>query len=194
MSKESCKILSQFAKNTAPMSIKRLELYNNMSGDEGAIAIAEVIACCPHLEVFRWASNRSNEEGARALCTSLQQCHAIRRLEFKDNYFGESGGEFLSQALVEMPQLSELVLADLMIEEEGLIPVFRTLQTNEIRLRILNVSLNCMSSEALEALMAILPEQTALEELDVGGNYFGSLSCCVAVFVSSHVATGEGAR
>ena len=176
------------------MSIKRLELYTNMSGDEGAIAIAEVIACCPHLEVFRWASNRSNEEGARALCTSLQQCHAIHRLEFKDNYFGESGGEFLSQALVEMPQLSELVLADLMIEEEGLIPVFRTLQTNEIRLRILNVSLNCMSSEALEALMAILPEQTALEELDVGGNYFGSLSCCVAVFVSSHVATGEGAR
>ena len=67
MSKESCKILSQFAKNTAPMSLKRLELYNNMSGDEGAIAIAEVIACCPHLEVFRWASNRSNEEGARAL-------------------------------------------------------------------------------------------------------------------------------
>ena len=93
-----------------------------------------------------------------------------------------------------MPQLSELVLADLMIEEEGLIPVFRTLQTNEIRLRILNVSLNCMSSEAREALMAILPEQTALEELDVGGNYFGSLSCCVVVFVSSHVATGEGAR
>ena len=124
MSKESCKILSQFAKNTEPMSIKRLELYNNMSGDEGAIAIAEVIACCPHLEVFRWASNRSNEEGARALCTSLQQCHAIHRLEFKDNYFGESGGEFLSQALVEMPHLSELVLADLMIEEEGLIPVF----------------------------------------------------------------------
>ena len=174
MSKESCKILSQFAKNTAPMSLKRLELYNNMSGDEGAIAIAEVIACCPHLEVFRWASNRSNEEGARALCTSLQQCHSIRRLEFKDNYFGEAGGEFLSQALAEMPNLRELVLADLMI------PVFRTLQANETRLRILNVSLNCMSSEALDALMAILPEQTELEELDVGGNYFGSLSCCVA--------------
>ena len=81
MSKESCKVLSQYAKNTAPMNLKRLELYNNMSGDEGAIEIASVISVCPRLEVFRWASNRSNEEGARALSEALLNCPRMRRLQ-----------------------------------------------------------------------------------------------------------------
>ena len=181
MSKESCKVLSTYAKNSAPMNIKRLELYNNMSGDEGAIEIAAVLQCCPLLEVFRWASNRSNEAGALALCESLKLCTHMRRLELKDNYFGEDGGEPLSKAIEGMPELKELILADLMIEEEGLIPIFQVLKEQSIRLRVLDVSLNCMAAEAVEQLTDILPEQEELEELAMGGNYLGSEVCCVGV-------------
>ena len=179
MSKESCRVLSQYAKNTAPMNLKRLELYNNMSGDEGAIEIASVISVCPHLEVFRWAFNRSNEKGARALSEALLNCPKMRRLEFKDNYFGEDGGKFLSKVLECMKDLKELVLADLLIEEDGLIPLLRTIVSQELNLRVIDLSLNCMSTEALQQLVDILPSQSELEELDLGGNYLGSESCRV---------------
>lgn len=172
-------MLSTYAKNSAPMNIKRLELYNNMSGDEGAIEIASVLQCCPLLEVFRWASNRSNEAGALALCESLKLCPCMKRLELKDNYFGEDGGEPLSRAIECMPNLKELILADLMIEEEGLVPVFQVIKDKAIRLRLLDVSLNCMTTEAISQLIDTLPEQEELEELLMGGNYLGSELCCV---------------
>ena len=41
-----------------------IEFFNNMSGDEGAKHISELLTLLPHIESFRWSSTRTNEEGA----------------------------------------------------------------------------------------------------------------------------------
>lgn len=113
MSVDSCKNLLDIIGETSPMNIKRIEFFNNMSGDEGAKHISELLTLLPHIESFRWSSTRTNEEGALALCESLSHCSDLRRLEIKDNYFGESCGESLGRAIEQMPHLEELVLVDL---------------------------------------------------------------------------------
>ena len=113
MSVDSCKNLLDIVGETTPMNIKRMEFYNNMSGDAGAKHISELLTLLPHIESFRWSSTRTNEEGALALCESLSHCPALRRLEIKDNYFGEDCGEALSGAISQMPHLEELILVDL---------------------------------------------------------------------------------
>lgn len=113
MSVDSCKNLLDIVGETTPMNIKRMEFYNNMSGDAGAKHISQLLHLLPNMESFRWSSTRTNEEGALALCESLCHCPALRRLEIKDNYFGEDLGEALSRAIQHMPHLEELTLVDL---------------------------------------------------------------------------------
>ena len=43
MSVDSCKNLLDIVSETSPMNIKRIEFYNNMSGDAGAKHISELL-------------------------------------------------------------------------------------------------------------------------------------------------------
>ena len=52
-------------------ALKSLQLFNNMSGDEGAGYIAKVLAANPGMEDFRMASSRVGPAGGRALAQSL---------------------------------------------------------------------------------------------------------------------------
>lgn len=113
MSVDSCENLLKIIRNNSSMNIKRLEFFNNMSGDKGAKHIAELLSLLPHIEYFRWSSTRTNEEGAIALCHALARCPALRHLEIVDNYFGEDCGALLADAVRNMPHLSELMLVDL---------------------------------------------------------------------------------
>lgn len=53
------------------LALRRLHLYNNMSGDEGAQAIARVLQRCPHMADFKMASSRVGEEGGVAIANAL---------------------------------------------------------------------------------------------------------------------------
>jgi large subunit ribosomal protein L31/Ran GTPase-activating protein 1 len=56
-----------------PASLKRLQLYNNMSGDEGAYAIATIVARAPGMQDFRMSSSRVDRNGGMALAQALAQ-------------------------------------------------------------------------------------------------------------------------
>lgn len=113
------------------MGIKRLEFHDNMSGNEGAKAIADMLYTLPNLEFFRWSGARSGEEGSMALCKALTHCPQMRHLEFNDNYFGENCGEVLAEAIASMKQLKELIIRDLGLGDEGLKPVFDELMKDD---------------------------------------------------------------
>ena len=51
-----CRAVDELLQNTG--SLKRLHLYNNMSGDEGAAAIARLLARSPQV---RWGSRRMGQ-------------------------------------------------------------------------------------------------------------------------------------
>lgn len=56
---------------TQPGSLRALQLYNNMSDDEGAAAIAGLLARAPLMADFRMASSRVGAAGGIALAQAL---------------------------------------------------------------------------------------------------------------------------
>lgn len=131
MSADACENIRAMVCEHAPMGIKRLEFHDNMSGNEGAKAIADMLYTLPNLEFFRWSGARSGEEGSMALCKALTHCPQMRHLEFNDNYFGENCGEVLAMAIASMKQLKELIICDLGLGDEGLKPVFDELMKDD---------------------------------------------------------------
>jgi hypothetical protein len=55
------------AKKCPPL--KLLHFYNNMSGDGGAKAVADIVLACPDLEDFRFSATRSTPVGCEATAT-----------------------------------------------------------------------------------------------------------------------------
>lgn len=113
MSADACENIRSIISEHGPLNIKRLEFHDNMSGNDGAKAIADAIRFLPNLEYFRWSGARSGEEGSIALCRALATCHAMRHLEFNDNYFGEDCGDVLAETIEPMDKLEDLILSDL---------------------------------------------------------------------------------
>ena len=113
MSADACENIRSIISEHGPLNIKRLEFHDNMSGNDGAKAIADAIRFLPNLEYFRWSGARSGEEGSIALCRALSTCHAMRHLEFNDNYFGEDCGDVLAETVEPMDKLEDLILSDL---------------------------------------------------------------------------------
>lgn len=68
-SPQACQILSEYL--SGHENIKKLRLYNNMSGNEGAFAIADILSSSTGIEEFRMASSRVGHEGGAALTRSL---------------------------------------------------------------------------------------------------------------------------
>ena len=131
MSADACENIRSMVCEHAPMGIKRLEFHDNMSGNEGAKAIADMLYTLPDLEYFRWSGARSGEEGSMALCKALTHCPQMYHLEFNDNYFGENCGEVLAEAIGSMKHLKELIIRDLGLGDEGLKPVFDELMKED---------------------------------------------------------------
>ncbi|CAN0356116.1 unnamed protein product, partial [Hapterophycus canaliculatus] len=52
---------------TSPTAMRTLHFYNNMSGDLGAKALAQVLPKCPNLSDFRFSGTRSGREGSAAV-------------------------------------------------------------------------------------------------------------------------------
>lgn len=178
---DSCENLLKIIRNNSSMNIKRLEFFNNMSGDKGAKHIAELLSLLPHIEYFRWSSTRTNEEGAIALCHALARCPALRHLEIVDNYFGEDCGALLADAVRNMPHLSELMLVDLSLGDEGVLPLLEAVKECSIRLRVLKLGFNDLTEEAIAKLCELLPIEETLEVLGLEENSLGSRGACMLV-------------
>ncbi len=52
-------------------TLKKLHLYNNMSDDEGAFAIANLIESTPNMEDFMMVSSRVKQEGGQRTRTCV---------------------------------------------------------------------------------------------------------------------------
>ncbi|CAN0383006.1 unnamed protein product, partial [Laminaria digitata] len=52
---------------TKPNALRTLHFFNNMSGDLGAKALAEVLPQCPKLSDFRFSGTRSGRDGSAAV-------------------------------------------------------------------------------------------------------------------------------
>ncbi|KAK8794750.1 hypothetical protein WA158_001731 [Blastocystis sp. Blastoise] len=175
LSADSCKIITNIFKETAPMTLKKLHFHNNMSGNDGAIAISEALSCTPSLEDFRWSCTRTGEEGALALSRALGSLPHLKKLYIGDNYFGESCGDLLYDAIRTMNQLEELILSDISLEDEGIQRVLEALIESHAPITKLNLSLNDIDCDILDVMTEFLSQCPTLKELNLAENQLTSV-------------------
>lgn len=109
ISSESIKLL----KTLTSTSIKSLQVFKNMIGDEGSFHMSTLLLQCPLIENLRWASVRARGKGLLKLAESLSSLKNLKILDLSDNTFGYAGGMALAESLRHTRSLEILNLSDI---------------------------------------------------------------------------------
>jgi Ran GTPase-activating protein 1 len=112
ISAESAQTIADLLLFRTPTKLKRIEFFNNMSGSDGAIAIARVVEASPDLEYFRFSSSRGGQEGGEALAKALETSK-LQHLDLHDNTLGVDTGKMLARWLLKQTNLTYLDLGDI---------------------------------------------------------------------------------
>jgi Ran GTPase-activating protein 1 len=108
--------------------LEKLAFWNNMSGDGGARALADVVRLSPSLEVVRMSSTRCGMDGGAVLLAALDEtCRKLTSLDLSDNTFNEACAPQLGSVVSHNPGLLSLNLSDLNIENDGVAAVLLAL-------------------------------------------------------------------
>ncbi|KAK9827462.1 hypothetical protein WJX74_003728 [Apatococcus lobatus] len=164
----ACQAVAELVQHS--QELRRLHLFNNMSGDEGAVAIAQILSRSPQMEDFKMASSRVGSEGCIALAQSLQHSSCLTRLDLSDNPTDSEIGPALAEMLRGQKQLVALNLADTSLEDQGIEAIAEALAAAAPPLQELNLALNSISPAGIPALTHALQGMTALRSLDLGEN------------------------
>lgn len=166
------------SKKTPPLEL--LHFYNNMAGDGGARAIANIVVACPQLVDFRFSATRSTAAGCESIAAAIATLPNLRRLDVSDNNFKGKAGEVLVQALKNKTQLEYLNLRDDALEGVSASPeklsLFNALveaATAGSSLKHVDLSGNNFDAEAAQQLsraLQHLPQLTALylDDCEIG--------------------------
>lgn len=156
----------------APEKLKKLQLHNNMTGDEGAKELAAIIAKAPHLEHLKITSSRVGEEGGLEIAQALKDSCKLKSLDLQDNLLGEAIVQ-LADALSSHPELECLNLSYNCMEDEGANALAECLQTGTKKLKELQVAGNDISNDGIRSLAVALGGIPGLEVLNLAENALG---------------------
>ena len=175
ISAEAARSIADLVLFRTPTALKKLHFFNNMSGNGGAIAIADIVRASPDLTDFRVSSSRGGKDGGVALARALRHAaSSLRRLDLNDNTFGVTGGVAIGATLRACNALHELNIGDTAIEDAGLHAVASgVVRGSAHTLAILNVSSNELTAHGARAVARLLRRCTQLRELDASENEFG---------------------
>ena len=166
-----------FRGSDQPTVLEKLHFWNNMSGDGGASAIASVVSLSPNLIDFRLSSTRCGSEGGTDLLQALSTRSTLQHLDLSDNTFGASTAPLLGPLVNNNFNLIVLNLADLSLENEGVVAVLASLSTTGVRkaLKILDLSFSGVVDghqvlKHFPAMVSNCPELTTFgfEENEIG--------------------------
>ncbi|GLT99710.1 hypothetical protein SLE2022_171630 [Rubroshorea leprosula] len=154
------------AKNDKVLASKK---ETNMTGDEGALAISEVVKHSPLLEDFRCSSTRV-DSGRIALSNALETCSHLKKLDLRDNVFGAEAGVGLSKSLFKHANLVGVYLSYLNLEDEGAIAIANALKESAPSLEVLEMAGNNITGDAAPALAACIASKQHLTKLNLSEN------------------------
>jgi len=70
-----------------PTGLQRVQMHNNMGGNDGAAAMGELVRASPDLRLFRFASTRGQSEGGESLLAAIAGLGKLEHLDVSDNMF-----------------------------------------------------------------------------------------------------------
>ena len=153
------------------INLRGLQLWNNMSDDEGALAIANIVSRARHLEEFRMASSRVKEEGCAALCQILKECVKLKSIDLSDNPFGEDVTGPSVASSIEGKSLRKFVLNDMCLGDEGAEFIVKALHSSCATLEALELSGNELTSKACNSVVVnVLSASASLTKLALADN------------------------
>ncbi|OAE25503.1 hypothetical protein AXG93_1543s1190 [Marchantia polymorpha subsp. ruderalis] len=164
--------------------LRTLHFHNNMSGDAGAQALASLVEKATLLEDFQFSSTRVATEGGVALCQALQAGKSLRRIDIRDNMFGPQVGIALSKTLTLHPDLVEVYLGDIGMEDEGVTALAKALTGCLPNLRVLDLGGNEIGPKSAPFLADCIKTKQALISLNLAENELkdkGAVIICGAI-------------
>ncbi|CAO2186123.1 unnamed protein product [Urochloa humidicola] len=168
ISEDAAKALSELIPSTEKLKV--LHFHNNMTGDEGAVYVAEMVKRSPNLESFRCSATRIGSDGGIALSEALGACTHLKKLDLRDNLFGVDAGIALSKTLPNLPDLVELYLSDLNLENKGTLAIVNALKQSAPQLEVLELAGNEITAKAAPALAECLTAMQSLKKLTLAEN------------------------
>uniref|UniRef100_A0A2P2IT22 Uncharacterized protein MANES_05G076600 n=1 Tax=Rhizophora mucronata TaxID=61149 RepID=A0A2P2IT22_RHIMU len=169
--------------------LKILHFHNNMTGDDGAIAIAEIVKQSIILEDFQCSSTRVGSEGGIVLAEALRTCTKLRKLDLRDNMFGVEAGVALSKALFSFSDLTEAYLSYLNLEDEGAEALANALKESAPSLEILEMAGNEITAKGASSLAACIAVKQFLTKLNLAEN---ELKDEGAILIAKAIEVGHG--
>eukprot|EP00270_Netrium_digitus_P005184 TRINITY_DN16767_c0_g2_i1.p1 TRINITY_DN16767_c0_g2~~TRINITY_DN16767_c0_g2_i1.p1 ORF type:complete len:532 (+),score=176.94 TRINITY_DN16767_c0_g2_i1:71-1666(+) len=154
----------------APHLLRTLHFFKNMTGDEGAMSLAKLVAAAKNLEDFRCSATRINLEGGEELFHALMAGDKLLKLDLKDNMF-EGGGPAIAALIRQHIQLRIVDLGDTSLGSEGIVAVAESLKESVPLLEVLDLGGNEVGEgEAAEAVAECVKEKAHLRRLVLNDN------------------------
>ena len=157
--------------------LEKLAFWNNMSGDGGARALADIVRMSPSLKVVRMSSTRCGMDGGAVLLAALAEtCRKLTSLDLSDNTFNEACATQLGSVVSCNPGLLSLNLSDLNVENEGVAAVLSALSTASGKLPLEELDMSFSGIVGHECLANLVPacknmpnlRKLWLEESEIG--------------------------
>jgi len=154
--------------------LETFHFFNNMSGHGGALAVAKIVAACPHLCDFRFSSTRAGSEGCCAVALALVKSGvaSLTALDLSDNSFGgRESSSCIASLLQRQTGLTSLNLRDSGLGEQGVHDVLNALrQSQPQKIVLLDLSGNDVEAQAAKDVADFLPLCISLQELHMDDN------------------------
>ena len=170
LSAEAASLLAEVLSGGGMPPLSTFHFYNNMSGDNGALAIAIIVSLSPDLEDLRFSATRSMKPGCTAVAESLQKLTKLRKLDVSDSSFGEGASVIMADAIGKNPNLTHINLRDANLEAQGAIAIFRSICSAGLKVEYLDVSGNDINADVLQAFSENSSSLSELRELYLDDN------------------------
>ena len=175
-------------------NLKQIHFYNNMSGDGGCQAFADIIRLCSReLVDIRFSSTRASREGSLVIAKALQGLISghgveIERLDLADNSFGIESTRELCQLLKCCSKLQYLDLRDCLLGDDGFkILVFALLESS-CDLQYFDVSANDLTKDVSHDIRSLLKHNPNLSVFRAEENELQSQGiACIVKSISGSV-------
>eukprot|EP00798_Chlamydomonas_sp_ICE-L_P028435 gene28435-31577_t len=163
----ACKAVEELLQ--ASQALRSIQLFNNMSDNEGAEHIARILARAPLMEDLRFASSRVGPRGGAALAQGLMAGRCLLKLDISDNPITVDAAPALAQLINSQPKLRVLNLNDTSLTDRGVATICAGLTGAAMDLEELGLALNEITPKGVA--MELWELGLALNEITQGLGY-----------------------
>ncbi|CAD6243256.1 unnamed protein product [Miscanthus lutarioriparius] len=166
---EALDVMRIFSKALEGYVLRYLNISDNALGEKGVRAFSELLKSQESLEELYVMNDGISEEAAKALSELIPATEKLKVLHFHNNMTGDEGLA-LSKTLPKLPDLVELYLSDLNLENKGTKAIANALKQSAPQLEVLEMAGNEINAKAAPDLAKCLAAMQSLKKLTLAEN------------------------